>query len=490
MSKPVTKRNKLLKNILHFGTAKVYQVLAGVLTTAVTARYLGVESFGMFALLMAILLSLSILPEAGMKNVLVRAIIADMDRGGEYLGGVLIVRLFLFTVIFVPAIITTHLVSDTRTVLFCFYIGSALMYTQLTIGLVNAVFLSYERLELENYLTLLLSSLILLFVFISTRIDSGIAGIFTAHLVAHLIVVTLGLSVLRRKFFKPIFNNDPALWKELITSTFLVGVSRISKSVYNYMDTILLKVFTSAFAVGIYTSGYNIVQKLNFIPAIIAKPLYPILAWFAVNDRDGMKPLFLNTIKLVSAIAIPLSVIIFFSSEWLIALVFGPDFEKAVIVVQLLSPLFYFSFPNILFWFTGLALKLQRFMAIIAVISIAISAILDVILIPRYGYIGPCIASLSAEIFFCMAIMYRIRTELGISAVRIGYTLFKPLIAGAVMIAIVVFTEQFNLVIRLGLSLIGFGICMLAVRAITPGDLGQIRRLLVKRNQMENQMAT
>jgi hypothetical protein len=161
--------------------------------------------------------------------VLVRIIISDRLKAGAYLGGALIVRFFLYLFIFGPALLIAHLVADRYTTLLCFYIGAFFVYTQLTVRLINSIYLSFERLDIENYLTLLNSSLMVLLIYGATQTKYGIIGIFVAHAIALVITMVLSLYILRSKFVIPVFHWDPQLWIELIKGTILVGAGRLSK---------------------------------------------------------------------------------------------------------------------------------------------------------------------------------------------------------------------------------------------------------------------
>jgi O-antigen/teichoic acid export membrane protein len=252
------------------------------------------------------------------------------------------------------------------------------------------------------------------------------------------------------------------------------------------VDTILLKVLKSAWEVGIYSGGYNIIQRLNFVlPTLLARPLYPTFSWFAINDMDGLKVLLVKSLKLVLIIAALFSVLIFFTADWVIFLILGPKFEKSVVVLQLLAPLFYFSFPNILFWFIGLALKLHSFMAKAAFSAVIVNGLLDIILIPIYGYIGPCIATISAELLFCAVALLKIGTQLNISKLRLVRVLCMPLIAGTVMSIIPMFLKELNLIITLLISAIGYSVCLVITRAFTMDDIRGMKHLLVKKEEME-----
>jgi O-antigen/teichoic acid export membrane protein len=139
-------------------------------------------------------------------------------------------------------------------------------------------------------------------------------------------------------------------------------------------------------------------------------------------------------LKFLYILGIPLAVILYVFAEPIIMLCFGETYREAIVILQVLAPAVLFLLPTSAYGYAFTALGRQRLYAICIATSLLTNLLLDLLLIPRYGYLGAGFAALAAE-----AILFL--TSSGMLARASGNTeslrlLWRPLVAGVVMAVI------------------------------------------------------
>ena len=101
-----------------------------------------------------------------------------------------------------------------------------------------------------------------------------------------------------------------------------------------------------------------------------------------------------------------------------------------------------------------------------------INVIIDLILIPRFGFVGACIGTLAAEIsLFGTAIYYAGTIDKNISFIRAS---FKPVLSGVLMWFVLDQFKDFSIIwMLLGilLSLLTYILSILALRTFSKGEI-------------------
>lgn len=279
-----------------------------------------------------------------------------------------------------------------------------------------------------------------------TNGEAQIGHIFVANLAASVIVFLL----LTPDFLKIQFKFSKSLWKKMFRYAFPLLILGLSGVANETVDRILLKYLLPPDLAAYQLGVYGMVFKIAIIMAIFiqafryaAEPFF-----FSMEKEKDSKIIYADVMKYFVIIMTFMFLAIMLYID-IVKYFIGPAFHSGLKIVPILlySHVFLGIFYNLSIWYK-LSEK-TRFGAYISLLGTAISVTLNIILIPKIGYMGSAWAN-----FACYAVMMVISFLLGQKHYRIQYDLLKifmymGLSAGlwfvSVLFAQYVIPDQFNM---------------------------------------------
>ncbi|MBN2727788.1 MAG: polysaccharide biosynthesis C-terminal domain-containing protein [Bacteroidales bacterium] len=256
--------------------------------------------------------------------------------------------------------------------------------------------------------------------YIFGAISSGepiIGHIFVANLAASAIVFLL----LTPDFLKIRFQFNVALWKKMFRYAFPLLILGLAGVANETIDRVLLKYIlpeeTANYQLGIYGMVFKIAIVMSiFIQAFryAAEPFF-----FAMEKEKDSRKVYADVMKyfVILMTFLFLAIMLYMN---LVKYFVGENFYSGLKVVPILlySHVFLGIFYNLSIWY-----KLSgqtRFGAYISIIGTSISVGLNIILIPKIGYMGSAWAN-----FACYAVMMVISYILGQKYYKVHYDMLR-----------------------------------------------------------------
>jgi lipopolysaccharide exporter len=226
--------------------------------------------------------------------------------------------------------------------------------------------------------------------------------------------------------------------------------------------------------VGLFSGPYRISMTLRFIPQTLAIPLYPMYSRLAVDPeaRQRLQTAYARSVKFFVVAGFPVATVFFVFSGRLITLLLGEKYLVALPAMQLLGVAFLPFFVSSPFPFLLTALDKQRFLMASSLFSLALRVGLNFLLIPFYGYMGPCIAFFASETIILIVWANKLR-QLGF-ALGLFKTIWRPLVASCCIGGALYFIKGVMLLWLAPAALLAFAIyllILLALGAFSSGDL-------------------
>ncbi|MCU4742723.1 flippase [Halobacteria archaeon AArc-m2/3/4] len=395
----------------------------------VIGRLLSPDAYGEVSIGLAMLTFTSTIALAGCTQGVSRFIPrydSDTDRRGVWVSGLLITAgfaLVISLVLFAYAETVAGMLFETpEAVIFVqllalslpFLVGFRIAVAGIR-GYENTVFRTIVHDFLEPFLRIgLIAGLILAGMGI---VAAGVAYLATAILtfvVAHLL-----LSRLMR--LRGAFRTHA---RELLRFSAPLVVATVIGTMLTRTDTLMLGYFRSSYEVGMYDAAYPIAGGLLVVLSAFGFLYLPIASRLDSNgDRDAVDDIYATTTKWVYVITFPaFALLVVFPTE-VIHIVFGPDYTEAAAVLPILAVGFFVSAAAGRDRETLSALGATTWIAVGNVFGLTLNVLINLVLIPRYGFMGAGVASvtslLSVHVVVCgvLAIKYGI-TPLSKSATR------------------------------------------------------------------------
>jgi O-antigen/teichoic acid export membrane protein len=325
---------------------------------------------------------------------------------------------------------------------------------------------------------------LLLFLWYGIKMKVGLIGVNVIYLIAALFLWLYYYIVVRVRYIRPRLYFDLGYWKKMLREAFPLGIAAVLRKVSWHVDTLILGAMGTAAAVGLFSGAYKVVQGLNLIPLCFALPLFPVFSRLAQSSTESLFSSYEKALKFLFVVSLPLVVFLTVCSEKIVTLFLGKQFVEATIALQILAWALLFLFPTSLYVYLFTALGKQTLFAVSSAACLGINIVLDVVLIPKYSYVGACIGTLCAEITLFFVGFYFLR-RLG-SSLSLFRVAWKPLLASLSIGVVLYGLKDSSTAVVIAAAVGGFVIyCMTAVllKTFTKEEISFFRNSVVmKRN--------
>jgi O-antigen/teichoic acid export membrane protein len=426
---------RIVKNVFAGWLAVGFGGLIQLAAVALVARTVGVAQFGRYSFILAYAMFFQQLADLGLCNILIRELARAPERAREILGAALSLIWLLTAAAGVLMLLVTpllHFLLETK--LLTLLMGGATLAQFHAMGY-GAVLRAREENELQGLGFFLHKTFFFILIAAALRCPAPLLGVVLAHLFPALFQWFFYRWLVGRRYGHVSLRADWSMWKYLLTNSMPVGGATALRLVSQQIDVLILTAMRDMRTVGLFSGPYRIAQALRFIPATMSMPLYPMYARIAHKQegRQAVQVAYVRSVKYFLILGLPVTIIFAGFSRVLISVLLGPKYEEAIVAMQWTGLAFLPFFISDPLPFLLTALEEQRSVLACTVTSIAARLVLDVVLIPPLGFVGPCVAFFASEVLLLALMLWRLG-HLGFK-LPILKTGWKPVAAAACMIA-------------------------------------------------------
>lgn len=247
-----------------------------------------------------------------------------------------------------------------------------------------------------------------------------------------------------------------------------------SYTLYAQIDALLIGAFLSVTSVGLWQAPLRLVSLLAYPGQAIASAVAPRLAR---SDRRGVEPE--SFIRAVRVLVLLMAAMTAVTTAWatpIIGLILGSSFRGSAGVLRGLAPFIFLSGLGPLVSVGMNYLGVARRRIPIAVATILVNLILDLVLIPRIGVIGGAVGTDAAVLLYVPAHFYYCQRILNVPLAPFAKTLGRALMASCALVLVLVAFGTHDLSVPhllggAGLGTSAFVAVLLISREVTPREL-------------------
>jgi len=387
---------KILDNINWLSFERIFKMLLGIFVTALVARYLGPEKFGLLNYAIAFVGLFAALYELGLDQIVVRNIVKKPKKEGDYLGTSFLLRFFGTILLVILSYIAITLVRPESPALHLFVI---IVSVGFIFKIAETVDLWFQSQVLSKYRVYAHS-----IAFASSALLRILLILLSAPLIAFVIAVAIeqiiaaiGLFVFyykkgRTALKKWKFKISTA--KGLLRDSWPLILSGVAVAIYMKIDQVMIGKMISDNALGIYSSAVKLSETWYFIPTFVMMSVFPAI----IYAKKKSKKLYLNRMQMLydtfTWFTISVALIITFLSPFIIDLLYGAEYEGAATVLSIHIWAGVFVFLGVASSRYLVAENLTK-ISFYRTIAGAIANIgLNIFLIPIYGIVGAAMSTL------------------------------------------------------------------------------------------------
>jgi O-antigen/teichoic acid export membrane protein len=392
-------------------------------------RALGPVAFGEYSAAAAFVGLFRILPDFGMSYASTIAISRDRSLAERWAGNLLGFQSLL----------------SLLTVALCLGIGRFLFegvtfqaIAILTVSLVLSSYKvtlrwllkSFDRFGAEAFSLVLERTLLLALGVLSLKAGWGMLGFVLVFAVLR-IPDTLGLWAWVTARVVPLrLRGERELWGELFWKGLPFAYAGAMILLFFQMDQVLLRLLRGAEEVGWYGAPVKVLEGLTLVPRILAYAFIPTMASLHAASPAEVAGLYRRGSKYLLLVGLPIAAFGYLASDVFIPLLFGPQYLKSVSAAQILLPSCAFMFLSNFGETTLACIDRWKTIVLVSTGSVLLNLVLNLLWIPRYGFLGASWATLwtEAAYFVLTAVSLRILGQ------RIGWASLaaRPALAAAV----------------------------------------------------------
>lgn len=391
-------RKKIAYNATFSSIVKVVDTLLALVITGLLTRYLGPAGFGDYIIIFTFWYIFMVLADLGLYSITVREISQNDDRESDILSNALTLRMVSAAAIFLCGIIAVFFFPYKIDVKVGVIIASfgfwALFSAQVLLGLFQKK-LSIDRTALADMLGRIVQLALIIFLI---KGNYSLLYIIMAFSISAFIIFLANIWFVR-KFVSLAIAADLNLWKKMLREGWPLALSAILVMLYFRLNIITLSLIKGEEAVGYFGAAYKVLENVIFFPAMLVGLVMPMMSKAAKDDMNKFKDILNKVSRVLILLLAPLTAITVILSDEIIQIIAGKNFGESAGALNILIFASAMIFLATLWSNAIVALGKQRKLVKIYFIGAAVNFAANLILIPRYSYIGAAWSTLATEFF-------------------------------------------------------------------------------------------
>jgi O-antigen/teichoic acid export membrane protein len=465
--------SRTLRNTGLVLSARVVSRVLALVTAPLIIQHLQAGDYGRFQVVINVTGLVAVMVDLGFNTLYQREAARRPAELNRYLSNLVSARLLFSVAALVVLSGALALLGEFEYIAPAFVMMVLASYSNLLRGTLYAV----QRLGYE-VVAIILESLVLLGLVVYGVISNqsvayflwAYAASYAFSCVYFLIVLTLRRIARIRWLFEP----------ELVRTWFWAGLpfamAFVITTVYFKVDVPILKLFRGDVETGYYAAAYKLFEALLFVPISMLNVVFPVLAIYYKERNPRLGWAVGRFYKALLAIGWPTTIGIFLMAPAFHPIYRLPEAEPAL---RILALGIVFMFVSNAFIAALNAIDRQVLFTWSALVSMVANILLNVALIPVYGYIGASWATVLTEIVLCLVggvLLTRHLARLPLLAMS-----WKIVLAGLLMGAVLVPFRNSTGYVAIAVILGGAAIYALALallRAADPEERALMRKAL------------
>lgn len=376
---------------------RIFFLVLSFVNIKLITSYLTPNKFGEYATILTFTGFFTVLIDLGFFTVAIREIAKAKERAEEIMANVLSLRIITAVAATGIAIGFGYAIPKYASLGNGILIAAAAMFVYFLSNVLDVIFhvnLKMQFIALAENVSKL-STLVI--VYLAIKLDLGLNGIIGAILFGNLAAIAPRLYFASR-MTKLKLAFDFKVWRWLLRLALPFGIVFILNNIYFKIDSQMLYLLSSTYDAGLYGLAYRIMEATLFVAAFITAAITPTLSRTIETDKKAAGFLVSRTLEILLAAALLLLVTVSIFARPIVLILSDAAYLQAVSVLPLLAGAAALIYLNSLFGQILIAADRRKILIAASLVLVLFNIGLNLILIPRFGFIGAGIATLISEI--------------------------------------------------------------------------------------------
>jgi O-antigen/teichoic acid export membrane protein len=409
-------------------------------------RRLGAEVFGQYAAVLAFGATFAIISDLGLSPYAVREVARWRDapdgpeRARSLYGNILILRLLLSLLTIILVTVTAALTGRPLLMVGAVALNALGLLLYAVQGTSDAMLAGFERLDLSAGAKVINQVVFVAVGAVVLYLGVGYYGLIIANLLGVALMTYVcwrGVSGLGVRPQSAVFAN----WPVLLRASLPFGVIGFALGLSYKFDSVLLSVFRSDAETGYYNAAYNLVFSAAILSNVLNTSLYPSLSRQAASAPQNLPRVYARTLRYLMVMSLPIAVGAWALADRLVPFLFTANYLPATPALQIIIWVVPLMFTSEFLGYVVLISSQERRAARAVVVSTSFNVLLNLLLVPRYGFIAAAVMTVLTEAVLVGQYVWTLRSLM--RRIPWGRSLLRPLLAALLMGALVLFLRAY-----------------------------------------------
>lgn len=457
-------------NALLLSSSQFIRATIGFLFFLFLAQRLGPADFGKYMFAFALAEIFSIFGDVGLHEYSIREIARKPESLAQRLPGILALKTVLSSssallmVAIVPFLGKDRATSLAVVAFALAQIGYSWFYAS------TVAFSVRQDLHIQAFLWLLEKALFAGAGIAVLMTDRGLVAVALSNTFVQFGGGIIAVWIVWRRYgpFTARLRTDQ--WRPWLKAALPFGLIVAFYLVYFRIDSVMISFFRDDVEVGQYNAAYNMISAMMFIPAGLVAALFPKLAGMYRSPEDDIDAPFQKTGRWLLAISLPLAVGGWLLSKELIEPLLGNEYLPAASALAILAwalPVWFITFlqGNLL-----TIIERQKAVAVVGLLNMVANILLNLAVIPRYGFTGAAATTLATELIGMLQMFYLLRRN--ISLARAAKTALKiALVSAGLGAAVYLLRGRVHIAAVIAITGTGYAAAIIILRIIPLAEI-------------------
>ncbi|MFB0526286.1 MAG: flippase [bacterium] len=469
---------RLAKNTGAVLLAHVVEPACSFILVLFVARSLGVSGLGKFSIALSLFFIFQTISSLGFTHLITREVAQDRSKAGKYLINGSFVGFFFSVLMAGTMCLTGYLLDYSPDTALAIRILS-LALIPATLALVcQSICSAFEKLEFVS-LPMIIGGLfkVLLGLYILFK-GYGLTGLITVILGSHFFIFFMTLYFVLQCIRRPLYKVDLSFCKWIIGSTPIFALIFVFNTIRWNTDILMLSKLRGPMDVGFYSAAHKLMKVGRMLIMAYAGALQPVIFRLFKASSEKFSMACRKSIKYLFIAILPIAVGTTLLSDRFILLLYKNEFLASANVLRILIWILVLSIVNIVLAYALIASNNQKINLHGNIINLACNVGLNILLIPKFGFLGAGIASFTSSFVF-LTFQYSFVSK-NLFKVNFGEIAAKPIICAALMAIIILLCREFNLFLLISVSAVAYVLFLLALRTFSQSEIQLLRRVWEK----------
>lgn len=466
---------RLLKNTIYLSITNFVRPFISIILIIYISRTLGTMGLGEYTAIITFTFFFEIIANLGLNHLIVRDIAVDNSNRGTYFTASLFIGCCSsFITFLILYIVLKEMGYPTNINLGIKILSFSIIFIVLT-EYWQAIFEGLQRMELKSLIAIIDVILRVSLGVLIIRLGFGILALIWTMVITRVVVCLLCLFILLKLGIKPKFKLNVPVSLNILKQTATFLLISIVTTAYWKIDVIMLSKMKGAVDLGFYSAAYRFMEILKGLSYSYIASLFPLISLSFSGSTDSFKRKCVLSIKYLFILSFPISIGTTILARNILLLAYGKEFVNSTGALQILIWTIFF-FPIALVFARALvASRNQRYDLICNALALFFNISLNLLLIPRFSFLGASVATLLSICFF-MLIQYVFVSKI-LFRIELLKILVRPFLAACGMGILTFLLRNTNLFFVIPLSMLFYSFILFKIKTFSIEEIAMFKEL-------------